>query len=206
MPTHARTSGSRSAARMDGAGSPPGIGSPNRIAGTVARVSARDSGSPRRSARAASRLAMRPARSSADSTARQDCSLHHSGVAESTRRTFAPGLRGFYALCRPLGYPVAPFQRRIARAAFGPEREVGISLPRGHAKSTFLALLALHHVLTVPDASVYIGAGAREQARIIGRILQRYALHPALAGRLTIRHDELRLGDRRGPTVLRIVA
>jgi phage terminase large subunit-like protein len=119
---------------------------------------------------------------------------------------FQPGLRGFHALCRAVGYPLAPFQRRIARAAFGPEREVGVSLPRGHGKSTLLALLALHHVLTVPDASVYIGAGAREQARIVGAIIRRYALHAALAGRLTVRHDELRLGDRRGPTVLRVVA
>lgn len=119
---------------------------------------------------------------------------------------FKPTYRGFLAFCAAVGYTLAPFQRKIARACFGPEREVGACLPRGSAKSTLAALIALHHVLSVEDASVYIGASARTQARVIGRIVERYARHPAVAKHLTVRHDEVRLGDRRGPTVLQIIA
>jgi phage terminase large subunit-like protein len=57
-----------------------------------------------------------------------------------------------------------------------------------------------------PDASVYVGAASRDQARIIGDIVRRYARHPAVAKHLTVRHDEVRFGDRHGSTALRIVA
>jgi phage terminase large subunit-like protein len=119
---------------------------------------------------------------------------------------FSNTYSGFLKCCAALGYGLAPFQKTIARAVFGPEREVAACLPRGSAKSTLGALIALHHVLSVPEASVYLGAGAKEQARIIGRIIERFARHEAIAHLVTIRHDELRLGDRRGPTVLSIVA
>ncbi len=109
------------------------------------------------------------------------------------------------AFCRAIGQPVAPFQKLIARAVIdGTDREVVAVLPRGSAKSTTAALIALHHVLTTPDPSVYIGAGSRDQARIIGRMVERLARHPALAGQLVVRHDELRVN--RHDTVLMIVA
>jgi len=118
---------------------------------------------------------------------------------------FRPGLQGFIAFCRLVeAPPLAPFQRVIARAVFAEEREVVAVLPRGSAKSTTAALLAVHHVLSHPDPSVYVGAGSRDQARIIGRIVERYARHPALADcGLQVRHDELRTGLRE--TVLQIV-
>jgi hypothetical protein len=45
-------------------------------------------------------------------------------------------------------------------------------LPRCNAKSPTAALIAGHHVVSRPDPSVYIGAGSREQARVIGRIVE----------------------------------
>jgi phage terminase large subunit-like protein len=57
----------------------------------------------------------------------------------------------------------------------------------------------------VVDASVYVGAASRDQARIIGDIVRRYARHKAVAKHLVVRHDEVRL-ERLGPTALRIVA
>ena len=119
---------------------------------------------------------------------------------------FTPTYHGFLRFTRAVGYPLAPFQKRIARACFEAEREVGACLPRGNAKSTLAALIALHHVLSTKDASVYVGAASRDQARIIGDVVRRYARHRAVAAHLTVRHDEIRLGDRRGPTCLRVVA
>jgi phage terminase large subunit-like protein len=79
-------------------------------------------------------------------------------------------------------------------------------LPRGSLKSTTAALIALHHVLSVPDASVYVGAGNKAQASVIGTIVRQFAAHERIRGLLTLRHDSVRIGDRRGPTVLTIVA
>jgi phage terminase large subunit-like protein len=72
-------------------------------------------------------------------------------------------------------------------------------------KSTTAALIALHHVLSVPRASVYVGAASKPQAAIIGQIVRDYAEHPAIRELLTLRHDHVRFGDRHGPTVLSIV-
>ena len=49
---------------------------------------------------------------------------------------FQPGYRGFLDFCRRLDVKLAPFQRTIARAAFGPERELVAVLPRGNAKTS----------------------------------------------------------------------
>lgn len=127
-----------------------------------------------------------------------------SGTTTAKPTRFRPGYRGWLAFCRTLGEDVAPFQRRIARAHFGPDREVVAVLPRGNAKSTTAALIGVHHVLSVPSPSVFVGAGSREQARVIGRIVERLARHSALrdAG-LQVRHDELRVGLRE--TALQII-
>ena len=63
--------------------------------------------------------------------------------------------------------PLEPFQRRIAKAMAGPEREHVILLPRGQGKTSLLALVAVHHLLTVPGPRVYVAAASREQARIL---------------------------------------
>lgn len=126
------------------------------------------------------------------------------GVAQ---HPYPAGYRGFLRFCDDVAYPLAPFQRRIARLYFATgAREVAACLPRGSAKSTLAALLAVHHVLSTDRASVYIGAAARDQARLIGTIVRRYAEHPAVRDYLTLRHDEVRVGGRTGPTALRVIA
>ena len=47
-----------------------------------------------------------------------------------SRPPYAPTYRGFLAFCRDVEYALKPFQRRIARAHFDPEREVIAILPR----------------------------------------------------------------------------
>jgi len=114
-----------------------------------------------------------------------------------------PGLAGLIAFCTLIDDPLAPFQRRIARAYFGKAREVAAILPRGNAKTTTAALIGLHHLLTVDGAMVTIGAASRDQARIAFERMRGFAQHPALDGQLVIRHLELR--NPEGDGLLRVV-
>ena len=94
------------------------------------------------------------------------------------------GYRGFLALAEAVGYPLEPFQRRIAKAAFGGERELVVLLPRGCAKSTLTALLAVHHLLSVEDARIYCVAASVPQARILFECAADFArrlAHPKIA-------------------------
>ena len=113
------------------------------------------------------------------------------------------GLAGLLDLCEEIGEPLAPYQRRIARAYFGPAREVCAILPRGNAKTTTAALIGLHHLLSVEGAAVTIGAASRDQARIAFERMRGFAQHPALEGAFTIRHLELR--HEQGGGLLRVV-
>lgn len=101
------------------------------------------------------------------------------------------GYRGFLAFSEGLGEPLAPFLRRIARAYFGPAREVAAILPRGNYKTSLAALIGLHHLLTVPGAEVTIGAASKDQARICFERMRGFCAHPALEA-VTVRHLELR--------------
>ncbi|MEZ5077301.1 MAG: terminase large subunit [Solirubrobacterales bacterium] len=111
--------------------------------------------------------------------------------------------RGFLAFTRALGVELETFQRKIARAAFGAEREVAAILPRGNAKTTLAALLGLHHLVSVPDASVSLGAASREQAAIAFSIMREFAEHPAIRDLLVVRHLALRAEEG---GVLRVVS
>jgi phage terminase large subunit-like protein len=94
-------------------------------------------------------------------------------------------------LAERVGLRLEPFQRRIVRGAAGPEREFVCLMPRGSGKTSLSALLAVHHLLTVPDAAIYCAAASREQARILFEAAQRYARtldHP----NVVFRHLELR--------------
>lgn len=123
--------------------------------------------------------------------------------APSTAPPFARGLRGFYAFCRAIGVELAPFQRTLARAVYGAEREVVAVLPRGSAKTTTAALVGLHHLVVTPGASVSLGAPSREMASIAFAIMREAAEHPALADLVTARHLALR-SSKGG--VLRVVS
>ncbi len=128
-------------------------------------------------------------------------------VAATAPATIRPGYSGLVAFCELIGEPLAPYQRRIARLYFGPEREVAAILPRGNAKTTLAALVGLHHLLTVEEAAVTIGAASRDQARICFERMRGFAQHPALEELLVVRHLELRHEDERGDLrLLRVIA
>ena len=97
----------------------------------------------------------------------------------------------FEHFCARVGLQLEPFQRRIAKAAAGPERECVVLLPRGQGKTTLLAAIALHHLVTVEGAAVYCAASSREQARILFEAAAGFARaldHP----NIVVRHLELR--------------
>lgn len=68
------------------------------------------------------------------------------------------------ALCQLAGFELEPFQRRIAKAALGPERELLVLLPRGNGKSRLIGTLAVHHLLTIERPAVYVATSSRDQA------------------------------------------
>lgn len=78
-------------------------------------------------------------------------------------------------LAQRVGMKLEPFQRRIVNAASGRERELLVSLPRGCGKTALLALLALHHLLSVEDARVIVVASSRAQAEHLYRYADSYA-------------------------------
>jgi phage terminase large subunit-like protein len=97
----------------------------------------------------------------------------------------------FATFCKLVGLELEPFQRRIEKAAAGPEREFVGLLPRGNGKSTLLAAIAVDHLLSVEKAAVYVAASSREQARVIFEIAAAFVRtldHP----NLVVRHHELR--------------
>jgi phage terminase large subunit-like protein len=97
----------------------------------------------------------------------------------------------FANFCTRIRLDLEPFQKLIANAAAGPEREFVGLLPRGNGKSTLLAAIGVHHLLSVENAAVYVAASSREQARIIFEIAAGFVRtldHP----NLIVRHHELR--------------
>src|SRR5829696_5017452 len=76
-------------------------------------------------------------------------------------------LRSFLELCERAGFAPEPFQRKIASAFFGPEREFLALLPRGNGKSALIGALAVHHLITHPEPRIYVAAASREQASAV---------------------------------------
>jgi phage terminase large subunit-like protein len=120
---------------------------------------------------------------------------------------FPPGYRGFLKFCAAVGWKPHAAHKRIARAHFDAERECIAILPRGSAKSTLAAHLAVHHVLSRAAPGVYIGAASREQARVIGGMVRALSRHQVVAPYVVWRTDALRWADDpKGPAVLNVVA
>jgi phage terminase large subunit-like protein len=113
-----------------------------------------------------------------------------------------PGYRGFLRFCRLVGFDIEPYQRRIARAAFGDARELVVVVPKGNFKTTMCSLIGLHHLLVTPDAEVRIGAGVRRQAEICLKRMKGFARHEAIRDRITVTHFELRDEEGGDLTVL----
>lgn len=106
----------------------------------------------------------------------------------------------FVDFCARVGLELEPFQRRLARLLLGPQPEALVLLPRGNGKSALLGAYAVHHLLTVPQASVFIAAASREQASVIHGFARSFAEaagagRKASGGGLILRHLEIRAPD-----------
>ena len=115
----------------------------------------------------------------------------------------APGYKGLVAFCEAIDEPLLPHEQRIAKAFFGPAREIVAILPRGNLKTTLAAKIGLHRLLTVDNAAVTVGAASRDQARIAFERMKGFTLNPELDGLLKVRHLELRYDEDR--RLLRVV-
>src|SRR5436190_312270 len=105
----------------------------------------------------------------------------------------ASSVERFQRFCRLVGFDLAAHQVRIAEAILGPQREVLVVVPRGAGKTRLVAALSLWHLLTHPEPQAYVGAAARDQARVCFEYARAMARHPAVARRVTVRHNELRV-------------
>jgi phage terminase large subunit-like protein len=110
-------------------------------------------------------------------------------VSAKRERNTAPA---FSAWCEALGQPLEPHEQRIARAAFGRERELAVLLSKGNGKTRMGARLAVRHLLTARRPHVVIGAGSRDQARVAFEQARSLVEHRSLRDRITVRHLELR--------------
>lgn len=124
----------------------------------------------------------------------------------------------FEAFCATLtlesGQPMRleAFQRRMLEDFFAGCRELLVLIPKGNAKSTLLAMLALFELMTTPDAEIIIVAAARDQAAVMLRqaqglvrrqpelaerlsVKQREIVHPHLGGRIRVMASDVDTGD-----------
>ena len=117
---------------------------------------------------------------------------------------FEPGPEGFPAFWAALDLPpLEDFQRLIVATVYGPDPESLILVPKGNAKTTLMAVVALHHLLTVPRAAVFCGAATVAQANLLREIAADLAAHPAVAEHLKVTKLEVRSAE--GGARLRMV-
>ncbi len=117
----------------------------------------------------------------------------------------------FYLLLTlPEGGPTGleGFQRLILREIFATGRvELLVLIPKGHAKTTLMAALAVFHLLVTRNANVYIGAADKGQADE----MYRFAAHfiesePDLSALAKVLHGTRRIVSRRDQGFILVLA
>jgi len=112
----------------------------------------------------------------------------------AARRPSYKGYRGFLSFAAAVGLNLEPFQRKIARTALTADESL-ILLSRGNGKSRLIGCLAVWHLLVTPRAAIFVAAAARSQATVVYEYARDFALHPAVADQIVVRHLELRAPD-----------
>ncbi|HWF31126.1 MAG TPA: terminase large subunit [Solirubrobacteraceae bacterium] len=115
---------------------------------------------------------------------------------ENAAPRFTRTYRGFLRFCAAVEFTPEDHQRRIARMVLAHPESLAL-LPRGQGKSQLIAAICVHHLLSVPDAAIYVAAASRDQAAVIYEYARDFALHPAIggsrrSGSILVRHLELR--------------
>jgi hypothetical protein len=100
-----------------------------------------------------------------------------------------------------------PFQRAFLGDYFAGVQETLVLIPKKNGKTTIMAAVALHHLLYVPDAEVYIAAAASKQAGILYGFARRFVNRsPALQKRLLLRPGTYEIRSRRDDGYLKVLA
>jgi phage terminase large subunit-like protein len=124
-----------------------------------------------------------------------------------------PGVDHFAEFVRVLtldgGEPMRlePFQRTFLADYFAGTAETVVLLPKKNGKTTIVAAVAVHHLLYVPDAEVYVAAASRDQAGLVYKAARRFVERsPALQQRVLVRAGTRELRSRRDDGFLRVLA
>lgn len=129
-----------------------------------------------------------------------------------------PDLEAFAEFCSLLildsgqRMTLEPFQQRIAKSILVDQiTETTVMIPKGNAKTTLLAAIALWHVLTVPEARCYIGAASAQQAGEMfkhawGFVRRAAANNEELAKLVTVQKGYKRIETRDGTGFLEVRA
>lgn len=122
-------------------------------------------------------------------------------------------LADFQKFCRELtlsqGRPMRlePFQRRMLADYFDGCRETLILVPKKQGKTTLLAALSIYHLLSTPDAAVYVAAASRDQATILFDQARGFiARSETLRAQLVVRAGYRELWTSDGTGKLRVLA
>ncbi len=122
-------------------------------------------------------------------------------------------LRDFEAFCGELtlvqGTRMAlePFQRTMLADYFDGVRESLILLAKKNSKTTSLGALGLFHLVSEPDAAVYLAAASREQATLMFDAARGFvARSEALRGQLVVRPGYREIWTKDGTGKLKVLA
>ena len=104
-------------------------------------------------------------------------------------------------------FVLEPFQREMLADYFAGATESLILISKKNGKSTLLAAIALHHLMTTPSAECVIAAASRDQATILydqaaGFVRRTEALH----ARLDVKRGYREIRRRNGPGRIRVLA
>src|SRR5437870_5289311 len=102
-------------------------------------------------------------------------------VRDEPPARFTPSYRGFLRFCAAVDFTPEDHQRRIARLALAHPETLALA-SRGAGKPQLIAAVCVHHLLTVPNAAIYVAAASRDQASVIFEYARDFALHPAVGG------------------------
>lgn len=83
------------------------------------------------------------------------------------------------------------FQRRMLSDYFNGTTETLILVSKKNGKTTLLAALALHHLMTTPDAECVIAAASRDQAQILLNQARGFVRRSGLERYLTVKQREI---------------
>jgi len=116
----------------------------------------------------------------------------------------------FYeSLTLPQGQPAAleGFQRLILRCIFAGYVELLVLIPKGQAKTTLMAALAVYHIIVTPNANCYIGAATKTQAGEMYRFVCHFVeSEPAILALVKLNKSTKEAFSRRDQGFIRVLA